>query len=75
MILFVLFVAFLSISDTFASSCDNLITIRGTWDWGQDGTFNLTVPVATSSWTINVVFDKPITTFNAWDGVETVCKA
>jgi hypothetical protein len=75
MILLVLFVSFLTFSDTLAVSCDNLITIRGTWDWGQDGTFNLTVPLATSNWTITVFFDKPITTLNAWDGVETVCSA
>jgi len=75
MILFVLLVTFLAFSDTIASSCDNLIIIRGTWDWGQDGTFNLTVPVASSSWTINVFFDKAITTLNAWNGVETVCTA
>ena len=35
----------------------------------QDGVFNFVVPMATSSWTIVVTFDKPITTLSPWQGI------
>ena len=71
MIFLVLFTSFAAIAA--ASPCENIITIRGTWDWGQDGIFNLTIPNSISSWTMSVSFDKPVTTLNSWDGSNTTC--
>ena len=56
-----------------AATCDTIAITGNTWNLGQDGTLNLVVPAATSTWTIVVTFDKPVTTLSPWQGVMVGC--
>ena len=53
--------------------CNSYTSVSYTWEQGQDAAFTVTVPMATSSWTVVMTFDKAITTLNAWNGVLSGC--
>ena len=54
------------------ATCDTITTLGSTWGTGQDGAFNLAVPAQTSTWTIVVTFDNPVT-LNTWNGILVGC--
>ena len=43
------------------------------WSNGSNGQFDITVPEATSEWTITVSYSKPINSIVAWEGAEESC--
>jgi hypothetical protein len=70
MLLFLtILVGLLASRGTDAATCDTVTSFSNTWANGQDGTLNLIVPVTTSTWTIVMTFDKPITTLSPWQGI------
>jgi len=73
MLLFLTLLGLLYFHGTDGATCDTVTSLGNTWSNGQDGTLNLIVPISTSSWTIVMTFDKPITTLSAWQGVVSGC--
>jgi len=69
MLLYLTLFGLFSLDGTDAATCDTITSFSNTWPNGQDGTLNLIVPVTTSSWTIVMTFDKPITVLSPWQGV------
>ena len=58
----------------FLASCDTITTLGTKWTEGQDGTFNLIVPAATTtSWTIVATFDMTLTELKVYEAVVTPC--
>jgi len=55
------------------ATCDSIITLGSSWYGGQSGTLNLVVPSATTSWTIVLTFDKPLTSLDVFFGTVTPC--
>ena len=55
------------------TECSGTHTFTGEWGSSSNGQFEITVPEATSEWTIAVSYSKPINSLNAWEGAEESC--
>ena len=55
------------------TECSGTHTFTEQWSSGSNGQFEITVPEATSEWTITVSYSKPINSINAWQGAEESC--
>ena len=55
------------------TECSGTHTFTGEWGSVSNGQFEITVPEATSEWTITVSYSKPINSLNAWEGAEESC--
>ena len=53
--------------------CSGTHTFTEQWSSGSNGQFEITVPDATSEWTITVSYSKPINSIDAWQGAEESC--
>ena len=55
------------------TECSGTHTFTGEWGSVSNGQFEITVPEATSEWTIIVSYSKPINSLNAWEGADESC--
>ena len=55
------------------TECSGTHTFTGQWGSTSNGKFQITVPKATSEWTITVSYSKPINSINAYQGAEESC--
>ena len=55
------------------TECSGNHTFTGQWGSSSTGQLEITVPEATTEWTITVSYSKPINSIHAWKGVEESC--
>ena len=68
----VLLISYL-VSYTEGTECSGTHTFTEQWSSGSNGQFEITVPEATSEWTITVSYSKPINSLKAWVGANESC--
>jgi len=62
-----------AISSTFGEKCEPLFTQTNLWGDTRHGSLQFPIPEAASQWSVDIVFDKPVYTLNAWDGDNGKC--
>ena len=72
-LLFTVFIAF-AISHALGGKCESLFTTWGAWSSGRNGQINFPVPEETAKWRLGIVFDKPVNSIEAWEGVKEKCR-
>ena len=56
---------------TFCQLCPAIASYSNSWNRGQTGTLDITFPSAVSEWQVLMVFDKPLTDFDFYQGTVT----
>ena len=67
-----LFSAF-AISHVLGGKCESRFTPWGAWSSGRNGKMNFPVPEETAKWRVDIVFDKPVNSIDAWEGTKEKC--
>ena len=57
-----------AISSTFGRKCEPMFVQTKLWVDTRQGSLQFPIPEATNQWSIDITFDKPVHTLNAWDG-------
>ena len=63
----------LAISHVFGGKCESRFTPWGAWSSGRNGQMNFPVPEETAKWRVDIVFDSPVNSIEAWEGVKEKC--
>ena len=72
----VLCIALLStvaISHVLGGKCESRFTEWGAWSHGRNGEMKFPVPDHTAKWRIDIVFDSPVNSIDAWEGKKEKC--
>ena len=56
---------------TFGQLCPAIASYSNSWNKGQTGTLDITFPSSVSEWQVLMVFDKPLTDFDFYQGTVT----
>ena len=62
-----------AIGSTFGGKCEPLFTQTDLWGDTRQGSLQFPIPEATTQWSIDITFDKPVHTLNPWDGDNGKC--
>ena len=63
-----------AIVHVFADDCEPKTAVPGyAWNTGQNGEINIPVPRRTAKWKVEITFDKPVNSIQAWQGRNEKC--
>jgi len=63
----------LAVAHVSAGKCESRFTEWGAWSVGRNGELKFPVPEATAKWRIDIVFDGPVNSIDAWEGKKEKC--
>ena len=62
-----------AVSSTFGGKCESLFSQKEFWGDVRQGHLEFQIPESTTKWSVDIIFDKPVHTLNAWDGANGKC--
>merc|ERR1712136_37092 len=65
--------AALAVSHVSCGTCESKFTEWGAWSHGRNGELKFPVPDHTTKWRIDIVFDSPVNSIDAWEGKKEKC--
>jgi len=63
----------LAVSQVSCGKCESKFTEWGAWSHGRNGELKFPVPDHTAKWRIDIVFDSPVNSIDAWEGKKEKC--
>ena len=63
----------LAVAHVSAGKCESRFTEWGAWSHGRNGEMKFPVPDHTAKWRIDIVFDGPVNSIDAWEGKKEKC--
>jgi len=63
----------LAVSQVSCGKCESKFTEWGAWSHGRNGELKFPVPDHTAKWRIDIVFDGPVNSIDAWEGTREKC--
>merc|ERR1712126_797690 len=62
-----------AICHVLGGKCESRFTEWGAWSVGRNGEMKFPVPDHTAKWRIDIVFDDPVNSIDAWEGKKEKC--
>lgn len=62
-----------AISHALGGKCESRFTEWGAWSTGRNGALKFPVPEETIKWKVDIIFDKPVNSIDAWQGTKEKC--
>jgi len=62
-----------AVSHVYGGKCESRFTPWGAWSSGRNGKMEFPVPEETTSWRVDIVFDSPVNSIDAWEGTKEKC--
>jgi len=62
-----------AVSHVLGGKCESRFTEWGAWSHGRNGEMKFPVPDHTAKWRIDIVFDSPVNSIDAWEGKKEKC--
>ena len=72
-LIFIAVLSALAVSQVSCGKCESKFTEWGAWSHGRNGELKFPVPDHTAKWRINIVFDSPVNSIDAWEGKKEKC--
>jgi len=72
-LIFIAVLSALAVSQVSCGKCESKFTEWGAWSHGRNGELKFPVPDHTAKWRIDIKFDGPVNSIDAWEGTKEKC--